>query len=49
MLCKLDIEKPYDQVNWNWIIRVLKKRGLGFSGSTGLMVGQQIFLITLEG
>ena len=38
MLCKLDIEKSYDQVNWNCIKKVLQKRGLGLSGSTGLMV-----------
>ena len=40
MLCKLDIEKSYDQVNWNYIIKVLQKWGLGLSGSTGLMVAQ---------
>ena len=41
--------KSYDQVNWNCIIKVLQKRGLGLSGSTGLMVSQQVFLTTLEG
>ena len=38
MLCKLDIEKSYDQVNWNCIIKVLHKWGFGLSGLTGLMV-----------
>ena len=29
VLCKLDIEKAYDQINWNNIIIVLKKMGFG--------------------
>ena len=23
VLCKLDIEKTYDQINWNYILKVL--------------------------
>ena len=29
ILCKLDIEKAYDQINWNYIINVLQKMGFG--------------------
>ena len=29
ILCKLDIEKAYDQINWNRIIKVLQKMGFG--------------------
>ena len=29
MLCKLDIEKAYDQINWNCILKVLQKMGFG--------------------
>ena len=29
ILCKLDIEKAYDQINWNCIIKVLQKMGFG--------------------
>ena len=27
VLCKLDIEKAYDQINWNCILKVLQKIG----------------------
>ena len=29
ILCKLDIVKAYDQINWNYIIKVLQKMGFG--------------------
>ena len=29
VLCKLDIEKAYDQINWNCILKVLQKMGFG--------------------
>ena len=29
ILCKLDIEKAYDQINWNFILKVLKRMGFG--------------------
>ena len=29
VLCKLDIEKTYDQINWSFILKVLKKMGFG--------------------
>ena len=29
ILCKFDIEKAYDQINWSFILKVLKKMGFG--------------------
>ena len=29
VLCKLDIEKAYDQINWNCILKVMQKMGFG--------------------
>ena len=29
ILCKLDIEKAYDQINWSFILKVLKKMDFG--------------------
>ena len=29
ILCKLDIEKAYDQRNWNFLVMVLKEMGFG--------------------
>ena len=28
-MCKLDIEKTYDQINWNCILKVMQKMGFG--------------------
>ena len=35
VLCKLDIEKAYDQINWKFLISVLQKWGLGANGLSG--------------
>ena len=29
ILCKMNIEKAYDQINWNCILKVLVKMGFG--------------------
>ncbi|RVW59539.1 putative ribonuclease H protein [Vitis vinifera] len=35
ILCKLDIEKAYDKVDWNFILTIMKKMGLGRNGLGG--------------
>ena len=35
ILCKLDIEKTYDHLNWSFLLRVLKKMGFGGKWSNG--------------
>jgi hypothetical protein len=37
ILCKLDIEKAYDHVNWDSLLYVLSRRALGVNGSVGFM------------
>ena len=29
LICKLDIEKAYDSVNWQFLMRVMEKMGFG--------------------
>ena len=30
ILCKLNMEKAYDCINWNFLLRVLQKMGFGW-------------------
>ena len=29
LICKLDIEKAYDNINWNFLMKVMHKMGFG--------------------
>ena len=48
ILCKLDIEKAYDKVDWNFILTIMKKMGFGekwirwirFGGAYPLQISQ---------
>jgi hypothetical protein len=35
VICKLDLEKSYDHVNWNFLLYLLKRSGLESDGGDG--------------
>ncbi|RVW31409.1 LINE-1 reverse transcriptase-like [Vitis vinifera] len=49
LICKLDIEKAYDNVNWQFLMRVMEKMGFGLSGGSGYGAASRLLNSQLEG
>ncbi|RVX20838.1 LINE-1 retrotransposable element ORF2 protein [Vitis vinifera] len=51
LICKLDIEKAYDSLNWQFFMKVMKKMGFGSSGWVGCRVAypQPSFQVLVNG
>jgi hypothetical protein len=41
VLCKLDLKKDYDHVNWSFILYMLWRCGFGGNGASGLIIVSQ--------
>ena len=42
LICKLDIEKAYDSVNWQFLMRVMQKMGFGVKWRSGYGVASRL-------
>ena len=51
ILCKLDIEKAYDQINWTFVLKVLKRMGFGekWVGWIEWCISTTTFFVLLNG
>ena len=51
ILCKLDIEKAYDQINWSFVLKVLKRMGFGekWVGWIEWCISTTTFFVLLNG
>ncbi|RVW47682.1 hypothetical protein CK203_095454 [Vitis vinifera] len=47
VLCKLDLEKAYDHINWDFLMSVMQKMGLGRSGLAGSGGASPLLLLSL--
>ena len=50
-LCKLDLEKTYDHINWNFLLTVMRKIGLGekWAGWISWCISSALFLVLVNG
>ena len=51
MLCKLDIERPYDHLNWNFLLFVMQRMGFGekWIGWISWCIFTSTFLVLING
>ena len=51
VLCKLDIEKAYDHINWNFLLLVMQKMGFGkkWAGSRRWCISTVRFFVLVNG